>query len=251
MAPSTSADVRFLTLVLIVFCLLFAALFAIQAWQSGLIQFYTTETISGRVVYEGDAPLPEKMMVVADVAACGKVDHYDNRLQIGANGGIENAVVSLARVEGGKSLEALGSEFVLDQQICTYLPHVLLAPIDAPVQILNSDDIFHNIHTFSSKNAPVNLAQPPTVKKLEKTFSVAEKIQVRCDIHGWMSAWIVAVDHPYHAVTDAEGRFVLTDIPPGTYTVHCWQELLGEQSVEVTVAEDAHIALDFTFSGAE
>ena len=221
------------------------------AWQSGVISFSQPETLSGRVVYQGEAPRPAKLLVIADVAVCGKTDHYDDRLQIGTNNGIKDAVVWLERVEGGKSLASMGSEFVLDQRGCTYLPHVLLAPVNTPVQILNNDAIFHNVHTYSSANTPVNLPHPHFKKKLEMVFTAAEKISVRCDVHGWMSGWIIAVDHPYYATTDAEGGFALSDIPPGHYTVHCWQELLGAQQARVKIAAGAQVTLDFTYRPAE
>ncbi len=191
--------------------------------------------LRGQVVFEGQPPAPAKLLVVKDAAICGKIDHVDERLRVGKNGGIKNAVVYLADAPGGKSLAELGSEFILDQRVCAYQPHVLIAPVNAPIQILNNDGILHNIHTFSAKNPPLNLAQPAFKKKMEIAFGIPEAIPVKCDVHGWMGAWIFVVDHPYYAATDDEGRFVLTDIPPGTYTVHCWQEILGEQTAEVTI----------------
>lgn len=119
------------------------------------------------------------------------------------------------------------------------------------MKILNNDGVFHNVHTFSTKNKPLNLPQPESRKKLAIAFSTAERIGVRCDVHGWMSAWIIAVDHPYYAVTDAEGRFTIIGVPPGTYTLNCWQELLGEQTAQVTVVEGAQVELDFTYRPRE
>jgi hypothetical protein len=62
-----------------------------------------------------------------------------------------------------------------------------------------------------------------------------------------MGAWIIVSDHPYHAITDGDGNFTLDDIPPGTYTVQCWQELLGEQTLEVDVEGGVTASLVFQF----
>ena len=139
-------------------------------------------TISGRVMYEGEPPQPQKLMVVKDVAVCGKVDHYDECLVVGTDKGIKNVVVSLIDVKDGKSLEMMGTEFVLDQTGCSYQPHVLLVPINKPVQILNNDGIRHNVHTFCATNPAVNLPHPRFKKRLEMVFTAPERISVRCDI---------------------------------------------------------------------
>jgi plastocyanin len=191
--------------------------------------------LRGRVVFDGQPPAPQKLLVVKDATVCGKREHLDERLTVSKNGGIKNAVVYLSGVTGVKAMSALGGEFVLDQQACAYQPHVLLAPVNTPIQILNSDGILHNIHSFSAKNPPMNVAQPAFKKRMEISFSTPEAIAVKCDVHGWMGAWIFVVDHPYYALTDDEGNFTLTGIPPGTYTVYCWQEMLGEQSARVIV----------------
>jgi len=204
-------------------------------------------TISGTVTYLGATAAPKKLAVTKDVAVCGKVAHIDESLIVGANKGIKDVIVSLMSVKGGKSLDAMGTDFVLDQKGCAYVPHVMLLPANKTLQILNSDGIMHNIHSFSTKNTPVNLPQPKFKKKLEKAFTTAENISVKCDVHGWMSAWIMVVDHPYHAVTDAGGKFTITDVPPGTHTVEFWQEALGKQKAQVTVAAGASATLDFKY----
>ncbi len=112
--------------------------------------------IGGRVIYLGNPPQPQKLIVVKDNAVCAKIDHFDERLVVGADQGIKDAVISLINVEGGQSLEAMGTEFVLDQTNCKFQPHVLLVPVKTPVQILNNDGILHNFHTYSMKNGRVN-----------------------------------------------------------------------------------------------
>jgi plastocyanin len=159
------------------------------------------------VTYSGTAAAPKKLEVTKDVAVCGKEGHVDESLVVGANKGIKDVVVSIKGVKQGKSMEALGASFVLDQKVCAYRPHVLVLPVNKPVKILNSDGILHNIHTYSKKNPAKNIAQPKFKKELTETFAQPEVIAVKCDVHGWMSAWIVVVDHPYYAVTDENGKF--------------------------------------------
>lgn len=206
-------------------------------------------SIQGRVIFKGEAPRPQRLMVVKDTDVCGNDEQYDKRLIVSDNQGIKNAVVYLTGVNGGKPVSSLGSEFILDQQGCRYQPHVQLLPVNTPLQVLNNDGILHNFHTFSRKNNPVNMSQPKFRKKMEITFKHPEFIQARCDIHGWMSSWIVAVEQPYYTITDADGNFSLIDIPPGKYTLNCWQEILGEQTEQVTIPPESIVSATFIFNG--
>jgi plastocyanin len=208
-------------------------------------------SVSGTVTYSGTAAAPKKLEVTKDVAICGKEGHVDESLVVGANKGIKDVVVSIKGVKQGKSMEALGASFVLDQKVCAYRPHVMVVPINKPVKILNSDGILHNIHTYSKKNPAKNMAQPKFKKELTTTFAHAEAVPVKCDVHGWMSAWIVAVDHPYYAVTDENGKFTIADVPAGTYTVEFWQEKLGTQTKQVTVAASGAATADFAYPAAK
>jgi hypothetical protein len=83
---------------------------------------------------------------------------------------------------------------------------------------------------------------------MDVTFKHPEFIKARCDIHGWMSCWIIVVDHPYYTITDDDGNFSLNDVPPGTYTLTCWQEKLGEQTIQVTVGAGDKVSSGFTFT---
>ena len=186
-------------------------------------------------------------MVIKDVKVCAEIDHYDDRLIIGENGGIKNVVISLDSVNGGKSIDSLGTEFVLDQKVCAYNPHILIVPVNRQISILNSDGILHNIHTYCKLNPPMNIAQPRFKKKLNMRLEKPEKVQVRCDVHGWMSAWLIVAEHAYYTVTDSAGRFSLSGVPSGTYTLNIWQELLGEKSLQVTVKAGEESELDFSF----
>ncbi len=103
----------------------------------------------------------------------------------------------------------------LDQVNCEFTPRVVIAPARSPIVILNTDNFLHSFHTISVDNPPVDRAQPNVRKVLKEEFSYPEIIEVGCDLHAWMKAWIVVVEHPYYTVTDDAGAFVLTDVPAG------------------------------------
>ncbi|MBI4530007.1 MAG: carboxypeptidase regulatory-like domain-containing protein [Candidatus Latescibacteria bacterium] len=204
-------------------------------------------TISGTVTYVGTAQAPKVIQINKDVEVCGKEPHHDQSLVVGANKGVADVIVSITNVQQGKGVDALGATFTIDQRVCVYRPHVQIIPVNAPVKILNNDGILHNIHTFSVKNPPFNKAQPKFKKEMTETFKVPELVPVKCDAHGWMSAYLKVVDHPYHAVTDANGKYTIKDVPPGTYTVEFWQETLKTQTKQVTVQAGATATLDLQY----
>ncbi len=127
----------------------------------------------------------------------------------------------------------------LNQEGCAFTPHVVVTPAEGSVYVQNSDATLHNVHTHGEENAPVNRAQPQFLKNLALSLEFPEFVHVTCDVHSWMSSWIVAAPHPYYVVTDAAGNFELTDVPAGTYTVGIWHETLGDQEQTVTVSAGA------------
>ncbi len=74
-------------------------------------------------------------------------------------------------------------------------------------------------------------------------------IPVKCNIHGWMHAYIGVVDHPYFAVSKDDGTFTIPNLPPGTYTLTVWTEKLGTQEQQITISPQQHAVADFTFKG--
>lgn len=192
-------------------------------------------TISGTVRFAGTVPAPRTMTVTDDVEACGESQSV--QLLSVAGGRLANAVVSLVDITEGASLAAPAAAPAIDQSGCRFLPHVLIAQVHQPVHILNSDPLTHNVHTVSFDNRSINRAQPQAVTKIEVEFDVAEKVRVKCDIHDWMGAWVVVVDHPYHALTGIDGTFSIENVPAGTYTLGTWHEELGSISQSVTVEE--------------
>ncbi|MFQ5889373.1 MAG: beta-sandwich domain-containing protein [Gemmatimonadota bacterium] len=204
-------------------------------------------TIRGTVRFVGAVPAPQTITVTEDAETCGGLRQVET-LRVGGNKGLADAVVSLVDIASGAALEMPTSPPVLDQRECGFRPHVLFAPAGATVEVLNSDPIMHNVHTLTFENRPLNRAQPPGVRKIDVTFRVPEKVKVGCDVHDWMGAWIVVIDHPYHALTDRDGNFVIEDVPPGTYTLEAWHEALGASShtVTVTSGETTSVSLEMS-----
>ena len=191
-------------------------------------------TITGTVRFVGTVPPPRTITIDENTETCGESQQLQP-IRVGANGGLANAVVSLVDITSGAALVA-PSPPTLDQNGCQFAPHVLLAPVGQAVHVLNSDPLTHNVHTAAFENRSVNRSQPAGVRKIELSFRFAEKVRVRCDMHDWMGAWIAVIDHPYNAITDEAGSFVIENVPPGTYTLEIWHETLGSNTQSVTVA---------------
>lgn len=205
-------------------------------------------TITGVVTFDGAVPKMKKLVVTKDVNVCGKADHFDESLVVSATNGLANVVVKITSIAEGKGFDALGASFQVDQNGCAFIPHITLVPAGTKLTILNSDGVLHNIHTHSEINKSVNIAQPGFKKKMTQTFKEAEIIRIACDVHNWMGGYIAVVDHPYYAVTDANGNFEISGVPAGSYTLEYWQESLGTKTAEVTVTAGASVEANAMFA---
>ncbi len=192
-------------------------------------------TISGTIRFVGTVPPVRSITVTDDAETCGQSREIQT-VNVGGGNGLADAVISLVDVTRGAALKQPAAPPALDQHGCQFSPHVVLAAVGAPVNILNNDPLTHNVHTAAFDNRPVNRAQPKELHKIEVKFRAPEKVKVKCDIHGWMNAWIVVIDHPYNAVSDEVGKFVLENVPAGTYELEIWHETLGTSTQSVTVA---------------
>ncbi len=202
-------------------------------------------SIVGEVKYSGTPPAAKTLKVNKDPQVCGS-DKPSEELVVGANKGIKNAVVSLAGAKGPAPKPE--KKPALDQKGCQFVPHVVTVPAGAEVDILNSDGILHNIHTYSSANPPINKAQPKFKKVMTEKFEKPEIVKVQCDVHGWMQGWIVVGAHGAYAVSDDSGSFKLDNVPAGKHKVEVWHESLGKVSQEVEVKAGAPTKVTFELS---
>lgn len=211
-----------------------------------LAQAQTGQDIAGHVIYNGEPFDAGVRAVTKDSEICGTGGSVvDESILIDtASGGLKNAVVYLADADAvagwGSSLEA-----TIDQAGCVFTPHIVILPLGEPLTVINSDGILHNFHTSIGKNRPVNLAMPKTLKTIvlpARRFRVPDFISIKCDVHAWMSAFIVVAEHPYYAITSDDGSFTLPDVPPGEYQLVVWHETLMGRTIPITVpAEDGPV----------
>jgi plastocyanin len=195
-------------------------------------------TIAGEVKLTGAAPPPKVVKVNKDVEVCGQ-EKKIAEVAAGPNGGLVNAVVSVPGAKGAKPAK----KPVLDQKGCEFRPMVVVMP-PGELEILNSDGVLHNIHTFSTANPPVNKAQPKFKKTMTEKFEKPEVIKVQCDAHSWMLGWLVVSDNPA-AVTDEQGGFKIENVPPGKHKVEVLHPVLGKQSKEVDVKAGQEAKVSF------
>ena len=207
-------------------------------------------TIVGVVRFDGPTPVPRRLDVTTREDVCHRDPIHSEKLVVSSDRGVRWAVVSIKKITEGKPFPTYdGREDerpTLDQTGCVFTPHVAVVPKRQPLRILNNDGVLHNVHTWPRKNRSKNVAMPGGVKEMNLKFRRNERIRVTCDVHSWMEAWIVVTEHPYYAVSDADGGFTLTGVPPGTYTLRLWHETLGEAEQQVTVKPKSESRVEFT-----
>ena len=123
---------------------------------------------------------------------------------------------------------------VVDQRDKMFMPHVTVVTRGTTVHFPNSDTVFHNVFAyFQAKKFDLGMYARGRSKQV--TFDKTGLVILLCNVHTYMSAYIMVVDTPYYAVTDGAGRFRLPDVPPGTYTLHGWHESGAELTQTITV----------------
>ena len=198
--------------------------------------------IRGVVVFTG-AMEQKKLPVTIDQYICGKEKQAEDLL-VGAQRGVRNAVVWLQTPPPGAAWPSEPTKVEMDQKGCVFVPRVVIVPAGGTVEFLNSDRLLHNLHSASNENATFNRTQPRG-RVIPVTFSKPEIVQMNCDLHSWMRAWVVVADHPFYALSNDAGEFVLPNVPSGKYVLQIWQETLGTTSREVTVgADDARVTVE-------
>jgi hypothetical protein len=191
-------------------------------------------SIEGQIIYKGPVQT-RKIIPNKDVEVCGGI-RDEPLIRVGPDQAVENAVVYLADVAKGKTWPAETKKPAeLDNLKCRFVPDVQVIRA-GPLVVINSDPILHNTHGYYGNRTAFNMALPNQGQRIPTELTRTGTARIDCDAHGWMEGWIYVVDNPYYAITGPDGKFKITDVPPGTYKMVAVQSFTGPNELSVTVA---------------
>ncbi len=210
-------------------------------------------TIAGAVRYDGPVPALQPLNMDADPACAARHAEpvFPEVLEVDEQAGLANVLVHVTNglPEGPYPLAAPP---VIDQRGCRYTPRVAGIMVGQELEILNSDELLHNVHSLSRINIPFNRAMPAAIKRATFSFTDEEPpFRIKCDVHPWMSTYLGVFEHPYFAVTGTDGSFAIPGLPAGTYEIAAWHERLGTLSSAVTLLDGLTATVDLAFARPE
>ena len=206
-----------------------------------------TGIVRGTVTFKGNAPEPERV----DTGRChpGATEIEVAPVRVGAGGALKDVMVYV-KDPSAVPAEGPGGPVTLDQVDCQYVPHVLGLRTGQVLRVKSSDPTAHNVHAMPAKNPTVNfgMTQPGATRDL--TFGTPEQFAVKCDVHPWMTAHVYVMDHPFFAVSGADGNFEITGLPPGEHRLVFSHPFLGERERVVKV-DGPPTSVNVTFERGE
>jgi Carboxypeptidase regulatory-like domain len=213
--------------------IVFAGTFAVPvcAYEEGPVT--GGGSITGKVVFNG-TPGTRKVIPTKDLEVCGG-PYEETLIQVGPDKSVHHAVVYLADIAKGKAWPAQAKPPEIDNLKCKFEPHIQVIRA-GKLDVVNSDPMLHNTHGYYGRRTAFNLALPNKGQRIPVELTRAGQVRIDCDSHGWMEAWIYVVDNPYYAVTSADGKFTVVDIPAGTYKLVAVHPFTGPVEQSVTVA---------------
>jgi hypothetical protein len=193
--------------------------------------------IVGTVELEGAAPSGTRLRLAGDRACTpggrSEVDAGDVLVRAGR---VENVFVYVARGLEGRVFERPKHAVRIDQRGCAFTPRISAAETGQPIEFLNSDPTLHNVRVVTEHSAGMNFGLAVRGASRAIHLDAAEvMVGVRCDVHPWMRAWVAILDHPFFALTAADGSFRLGGIPASDYTLAAWHERFGRKEIPVSV----------------
>ncbi len=223
-------------------------------------------TIEGTVTLDGPVPEPKgfNLITFPDPAYCGRISNGGgwrllHDFVVGPQGGLKNAIVLLEGVEAGKPFEV--SVPLIEARDCIFQPFMTIVRNGHAVEVINMDPVMHDIQGYETSpeagarvlfNSPLvmnhqhrrgdihathnhapgaSLVGPIYLNKGRRTF------YMQCGFHAYMESWAMAVNNPYYALTDAEGKFSIAGIPPGTYQLVVWHPQTGPGTTRTVVVQ--------------
>ena len=194
--------------------------------------------LEGQILFEGSTiPRSTRVENTTDPQGCGTIQSLGNIIISSQNQGIKNVIVALNNVPLPQDYSPQSVDFTLDNRDCQFRPHVAVLTTESSIEAVNSDPIFHSVHLYGFTN--LNQALGAHQSKVIETVKRPGYVIVKCDVHGWMQAFLRVDNHPFHAVSGEDGTFRIENIPAGSYVLEAWHEYFGEQELTVNIKENA------------
>lgn len=228
---------------------------AVEVTNGGTIQgkVKTTEKVKDPVIPITIKPKKDPEETELEKKTCIHIPQGQQAMmyQLSPSNEVKNVLVIVENVKKGKA--APKKDLVIDNHNCRFVPLVGIAYVKSNYIIKNSDPLLHNTNLGKVlkggvRRAVYNLALPYKDQVIKKTNRVPGLIQVKCDAHAWMRAYIYSSRHPYVAITDANGNFEIKDLLPGKYTIKFWHEGFEEVIKEIEVKTGEASELNATFA---
>jgi hypothetical protein len=223
-----------------------------SVWAYELKEPFNAGGIRGKVHVGNAIPMVKRMQIFKDQKICG-TRHRDIPLIQVSGDGLLNTVVYLENISSGKAFRAASKKITINQLGCRFIPHLSVMANGGEIEVINSDTILHNIHTYeivgNTNFSTFSVSQPQrgdmVTKRIELKRSVGMKVM--CDAHDFMRGFVFVARNPYYAVVNGDGEFFIDDVPPGTYSIRSWHGTLGEQAATVSIQPKGIVKIDFFY----
>jgi len=190
------------------------------------------------------------------VKATGGKPLMSERFVIGADGSVQNAFVWVSGGLVDQTLAAPAEALTITGKGCRFDPHVSACMVGQRVRLVNDDRLLHAFAMFPQRNASLMKGMPVQGMIVETVFDRTELgIPLRCSVHPWMQGYLHVLEHPFFAITAANGAFVIKHVPPGDYELSVWQEFnrfaADEPTVKIRVEAGKTAEVTFTYRPAK
>lgn len=204
-------------------------------------------SITGTVTWKGAAPARPMLDRMSD-PVCAANPRASEDVVVD-KGRVKDVLVRI-KIGTAGTHTAPTTPVVVVQDQCMYGPRVVGVVAGQTLEIRNGDPTFHNVRGNRGGKVVWNLAQPAQAPALTRSElgQPGDVVDLHCDVHPWMAAWVAIQDHPYFAVTGADGTFTIKGVPPGSYILEAWHPVLGITSTKVKVKKGKATKATFTLA---
>lgn len=203
-----------------------------------VLAFVGSAQVMAQAVIQGQVVLPKTRATPV----------VNQRYEIVATRGVLGTSPPLAVVylEGSFPAPAAPAVLQMKQKDLTFDPPLLPVRLGTKVEFPNLDDTYHNVFSYSTpKRFDLGRYRGDEKPVPFQIFDVPGLVTLRCDIHEHMRALILVVDTPFYTITDPQGRFRLTDLPFGRYTLKVWIDSKTTKSLPVELSSGVPLTIDF------